>query len=719
MLWGEPTVKKGLFDMAKMAKLVDIDKEEIQMSYGINRVLEPDYVLPTSAWRLDNSRKINKDEIRVDISTIHIEGTSFKQICLEANNNEDKIKQRIMDIVIRRGKLHNPVTDTGGLFDGKVAEIGVEFNNRKGFEKGDHVVCNASLASVPIYLDKILSIDRAFGQIKVEGYAVLSEEIPIVKKPGNLPTNLLLFTFNESGTLYRISSTAVGKKKFLIVGNNLLSNLLFGYAVRKVASEDAEIVCLLDKKTDMVLKGDSIDDLIKLVFTEIHYVDILKPLECLQDLNAEALFDVSINCADIPGAETINILATKSGGTVVFANLINNYNIALYITESISRQLDIRCADGYLEAYDDFDIELVKDLMPYIKEANKTNLEMDDDPAYPINRQTRLQEASGQRKNVLEDFICESRAMAVVLDEILTVSKYDCNVLVTGETGVGKEKVANMIHKNSNRKMQPFIKVNCASIAPTLIESEFFGYEKGAFTGASEKGKKGFFELADNGTIFLDEIGELSPDMQAKLLRVIQDGEFFRVGGSLPIKTNVRILSATNRDLEEFIDEGKFRRDLYYRLNVVRIRVPDLKERTGDIPALVRFFLEKYNRKFEINRTMDDDAIEYLKQCQWPGNIRELENVVQRLMISATGEHINLLDIMKELHSDVFEVSQVSVHDSLGGQGQVMDLEKMVSNFEKNILKHACDQFGSTRKVAKAIGISQTQLVRKKKKYGI
>ncbi|MGC2873201.1 sigma-54 interaction domain-containing protein [Ihubacter sp. mB4P-1] len=685
-------------------------------NYGTNRVLEPQHVLPTSAWRLDNSRTIAAEEIRVDIRRIHIEGTSFKQICLEANNNEKRIRQKIMDIVIRRGKLHNPVTDTGGLFYGVVAEIGSEYENKKGFVPGDEVLCNASLASVPIYIDKILSIDRAFGQVEIEGYAVLYNEVPLVRRPEGIPINLLLFAFDESGTLYRISNTAVGKRKFLVVGNNLLSNLLFGYAIRKVAREDAEVVCLLDRKTDMVLKGRSIDELISRVFTEVHYVDILKPMECLEDLKADALFDLSVNCADIPGAETINILATKSGGTVVFANLINNYNIALYITESISRQLDIRCADGYLEAYDEFDIEIVKDLVPYIEGAVETNLSMDDDPSYPINRQTRLMEVSGQRQTMLEDFVCESRAMASVLNEILTVAKYDCNVMITGDTGVGKEKVANIIYKNSSRKMQPFIKVNCASISPTLIESEFFGYEKGAFTGANATGKKGYFELADNGVIFLDEIGELQADMQAKLLRVIQDGEFFRVGGTTPIKTNVRILSATNRDLEEFIEEQAFRRDLYYRLNVVRIRVPSLRERTGDIPALVRHFLKKYSDKFEIQRQIDEDAIEYLKQCEWPGNIRELENVVQRLMISAKGEQISLLDVMRELHAEVFEGTEFSLPVS-EETGQYMDMEKMVENFEKNIIKHACENFGSTRKVARALGISQTQLVRKKKKY--
>lgn len=691
----------------------------MNQDYGTNRVLEPQYVLPTSAWRLDNSRPIAPQEIRVNIRRIHIEGTSFKQICLEANDNDQRIKQKVMDIVIRRGKLHNPVTDTGGLFYGTVSEVGEEYENAKNFAPGEEVVCNASLASVPIYIDKITSIDRAFGQIEVEGYAILYNEVPLVRKPEGIPINLLLFAFNESGTLYRISNTAVGKKRFLIVGNNLLLNLLFGYAVRKVAREDAEVVCLLDKKADIVLKGKSINDLISKVFTEVHYVDILKPMECLAGLNVDPLFDLSVNCADIPGAETINILATKSGGTVVFANLINNYNIALYITESISRQLDIRCADGYLEAYDEFDIDIIKDLIPYIENAVETSQSVNDDPAYPINRQSRLLESSRHRNTMLEDFVCESHAMATVLDEILAVAKYDCNVLITGDTGVGKEKVANIIYKNSNRKMQPFIKVNCASISPTLIESEFFGYEKGAFTGANAAGKKGYFELADNGAIFLDEIGELSPDMQAKLLRVIQDGEFFRVGGTVPNKTNVRILSATNRDLEDFIDDGRFRRDLYYRLNVVRIKVPSLRERTGDIPALVSHFLKKYGEKFDIQREIDEDAVEYLKQCEWLGNIRELENVVQRLMIASKGEQITLLDVMKELHAEVFEGTSLEFTEETQENGQVMSLEKMVDNFEKNILRHACEKYGSTRKVAKAVGISQTQLVRKKKKYGI
>lgn len=446
-------------------------------NYGINRVLEPKHVLPTSAWQLDNNHNIFPDEIRIDIRRIHIEGTSFKEICLEANDNDQKIKQKIMDIVIRRGKLHNPVTDTGGMLYGVVSEIGSEHENLKGFKVGDEVICNASLTSLPLYIDKITSIDKSFGQIEAEGYCILPKDVPVIRRPQGLPLKLLMFTFNESGTIYRISSTAVGKRKFLVVGNNLLSNLLFGFAIRKVAREDAEVICLLDHKTDMVLKGEGINQLIKRVFTEVRYVDILKPLECIADIDGDSAFDLSVNCADIQGAETINILATKSGGTVIFANLINNYNIALYITEAISRQLDIRCADGYLEAYDKFDIEIVKDLAPYIENAEETTIRLKDDSSY-TGTKSRFVNASGVNQTIMEDFVFTSHAMSVVIDEVLTVAKYDCNVLITGETGVGKEKVANLIHKNSNRKMQPFIKVNCASIAPSMLEAEFFGVEK-------------------------------------------------------------------------------------------------------------------------------------------------------------------------------------------------------------------------------------------------
>ncbi len=684
-------------------------------AYGIRRVMEPGSVLPTIAWKVDNSREIYSDEMRIGIRKIHLEGTSFKQISMESNNNEEAIKSKIIDIVIKRGKLHNPVTDTGGLLYGVVEEIGSEYNNKRGLKIGDEVLCNTSLTTVPIYISRITDVNRAFGQVKAEGYAIAFNEIPVIKKPQDVPVDLLLFTFNESGTLFSVSKEAIDKRNFLVVGNNLMMNLLYGHAVRRVVGKEASIVCLLDKKTELVLSGKKVDELLARVFNEIHFVNILKPLECMDRLNIDSLFDISINCADIPGAETINILATRSGGSVFFANLINNYNIALYITESISRHLNIRCADGYLEAYDEFDIQMTKELVPYLADAQTRKPPLDDNPAYPLSKSEHLKEASGFRVAQSEGFVCESRAMVAVMDEALNVAKYDCHVLITGETGVGKEKLANVIQKNSSRKLQPYIKVNCASIAPNLMESEFFGYEKGAFTGASQSGKKGYFELADNGIIFLDEIGELPADMQAKLLRVIQDGEFYRIGGTTPIMTNVRVISATNRNLEELVEQKLFRRDLYYRLNVFPIRVPSLEERPGDIPPLIHYFIKQYGEKFGIARGVNEDAVDYLKNYSWPGNIRELENLMQRLMISAKGENISLLDVMHEFHRSIFENSGVPID----GHGTDLSLEDAVGNFERNILKHAKETYKSSRKAAAALGISQTQYVRKINKYNL
>ena len=682
------------------------------IQYGIQRVLEPQHVLPTSAWKLDNNRNIYPNELKVSIKRIHLEGTGFKQICTESNDDEKKIKQSIVDVVIRRGKLHNPVTDTGGLVMGVIEEIGAEYANHQGFEVGDLVICNASAASFPMHIENISAIDRAYNQVEAKGYVIVHNEIPVVKAPKGISNEMLMFAFDQSGTLYRLKTLLEGKSKFLIVGNSMLTNLLYGYVIRRELGQECEITCLLDKKSNTKIAGKGIDNLIQNVFDEVNYLDILRPVECMAKLGAESYYDLSVNCAEIPGAETINILATKPKGTVLFANLINNLNIALYITESISKPLDIRGAEGYLEGYDDFDIELVEELSAYLKDVEVIQTRNDNAIEQMPNPYIR----SMLDKTLMEDFVCRSKSMLKVVEDMTKVSKYDCNVIIFGDTGVGKEKAANIIQKNSERKLQPFVKINCGAISPNLIESEFFGYEKGAFTGANATGKKGYFELANNGVMFLDEIGELPLEMQAKLLRVIQDGEFYRVGGTAPVKTNVRIISATNRNLEQYVEEGKFRRDLYYRLNVVPIKIPNLEERVEDIPVLVNHFLSKYGEKFGVKRGMATSAMEYLMQKSWPGNIRELENTVQRLMISATGEEITLMDVMREDHGDIFR------EDMTDGSSEVkteIDLQSAVDEYEKGLIRYACQKYGSTRKAAKAIGISQTQLVRKKKKYEI
>ena len=223
-------------------------------------------------------------------------------------------------------------------------------------------------------------------------------------------------------------------------------------------------------------------------------------------------------------------------------------------------------------------------------------------------------------------------SMRRVFDQVRRVAKWDSTVLILGESGTGKELIASAIHYNSPRAHQPLVRLNCAALPETLLESELFGHEKGAFTGAMKQ-RKGRFEQADGGTLFLDEIGEISPMFQAKLLRVLQEGEFERVGGSQTVRVNVRIVAATNRDLESEVEKGKFREDLYYRLNVMAIRVPALRERSADIPELAEFLMDKIARQQGRKLTITDSAIRLLMSHRWPGNVRELENCLERSAI--------------------------------------------------------------------------------------
>ena len=229
----------------------------------------------------------------------------------------------------------------------------------------------------------------------------------------------------------------------------------------------------------------------------------------------------------------------------------------------------------------------------------------------------------------------KSDAIKNTVKNAIKVSKFDCTVLITGESGVGKEMIAKIIYSHSKRVDSPYVRLNCASIPENLLESELFGYEKGAFTGAYKGGKTGLWEMAAGGIILLDEIGELPLMLQAKLLRVLQENEFYRVGGTVPIQSDVRVLAITNKNLAKMVSEGKLREDLYYRLNVFPIYVPALRYRKDDIPDLISVFVHSYNKKFNLNKRIDRDVIDRMAEFNWKGNIRELENFVQRLLIES------------------------------------------------------------------------------------
>ena len=351
-------------------------------------------------------------------------------------------------------------------------------------------------------------------------------------------------------------------------------------------------------------------------------------------------------------------------------------------------------------------------LIQKIKEAYQNNR-----PTHHKNSPKSTQKASGDENlNKSEMLIGHSPAMLQLIKVVTKVAKTDANILITGENGTGKEMLAREIHRLSSRNTRQLLSVDMGAISESLFESELFGHERGAFTDAYES-RPGKFEAANGGSLFMDEIGNLPLALQAKLLTVLQNRNITRIGSNKVIPVDIRLISATNKDLEKLVEEGSFRRDLYYRLNVVPIRIPSLAERTDDIPALVSHFLEKYGQKFGVKREIDDNAIEYLKQQQWPGNIRELENMVQRLIISSQGETITLMDVVKEKHGELFEYLPDEETDEV--QQSEINLQKAVEEYECGLIKYAYEKYGSTRKAAKAIGISQTQMVRKKKKYNL
>lgn len=334
------------------------------------------------------------------------------------------------------------------------------------------------------------------------------------------------------------------------------------------------------------------------------------------------------------------------------------------------------------------------------------------------NMQNQLQAVQGTLEGIKslekmanQEIIVASHAMFNVMQLAKRLATVDSTVLITGESGVGKGLIAQLLHQNGGRKDSPLVTVNCGAIPENLIESELFGYERGAFTGSRAEGKKGLFEVAQGGTIFLDEISELPLNLQVKLLQVIQDREIIRVGAIKKIPIDVRIISATNQDLHKLVEEGRFREDLYYRLNVVPIHVPPLRERPEDIIPLVRKYLAKFNKRLKDHKQIDTDAMAVLLKYDWPGNIRELQNIVERLILT-TKENVISVENLPGFMANMKTIAPKRPETP-------MTLSEILDQAEKETLIQIMGKHQSTRAMAKILGISQPSVVRKLHKHGI
>lgn len=296
----------------------------------------------------------------------------------------------------------------------------------------------------------------------------------------------------------------------------------------------------------------------------------------------------------------------------------------------------------------------------------------------------------------------KSRKMTQVMEIVSKVANLDVTVLIEGESGVGKNQIAYSLHNQSSRSKEPFIEVNCAAIPESLFESELFGYEEGAFTGAKRGGEKGSFELASSGTLFLDEIAEIPLRLQAKLLSVLQSRKITRVGGHKVINTNCRIICATNQDLKQLVKEKKFREDLYYRIDVIRITVPPLRERRDEIEGLIYEFIDEFNLKYNLNKRFSPQMIAWLCQQQWPGNVRELRNYVERTIVTSNEDIINM------------EPAGIQGNDNVNN---IVPLNCYMESIEREYIKRMYEKFPNSIALAKALNISQSTANRKIAKY--
>jgi len=356
-------------------------------------------------------------------------------------------------------------------------------------------------------------------------------------------------------------------------------------------------------------------------------------------------------------------------------------------------------------------IELIVTNVRDITELNHLRAEVEDTRHLSSRYYQSIVEQE-KMEQMLSNMVVKSKEMVQVVHRAVKVASSDISVLLRGESGTGKSMLARAIHQMSERKEQPFVKINCGAIPESLIESELFGYEKGAFTGARVEGKAGLIEAAQGGTLFLDEVGELKLDLQVKLLEVIEDKSFTRVGGATNISVDVRIVAATHRDLQEMMRLGRFREDLFYRLNVVPIEIPSLRDRREDIPQLIYRFLQEYNQKHNEHKQLSSSVLNRLQGFSFPGNVRQLLNLLEQMVVMSEGDLIGLRDLPAE-------ISAAPTSHQWGAETGCESLKGALEGLERQLIVDALERHPTEASAAKSLGVHTTTLWRKASKYGL
>ena len=690
-------------------------------NFGLHRVLEPAGSLPVTAWKLDNSPELHEGEIRIGLHSLVFERENFYQLCSICEYDDDAIRERICKTISERGKLHNPYTGSSALFVGTIEEASEGFD-LGGLKIGDRVVGLTPLAGLPTYISEIGAIDRYYSRTECTGYVICFESVRLEKidDPDSRATVHLVRALEEEGSIYGIGNEigAMNTRSAAIIGSNIAEAVFYAQMVKDRGIDGVKVKFIIDTAYFFGITREDLRTVFGDLVDGIYFVDLSKPVEAVKEImegENNQTFDAVINLENIKGCESVASLITRDKGLICYTSLNSTYSQGLLLADSLNKNVTHYGLDGYNDFAYDFALELVQKTEPALNRldafyAGKKNVNYKPKRYYKEGTKAAAQQIDG--------FIYKSQITADMVDEIINVAQYDCNVIIQGETGVGKEKVFNLIHQNSQRRDKPCVKINCATITESLAESEFFGYEKGSFTGAQAGGKEGYFELANNGTLFLDEIGSLSLEMQAKLLRVLQESTYYRVGGTQPKHVNVRVICANNIPLKKLVEDGKFREDLYYRLNICLINVPPLRFRKDDIGCLADAFLKNYSQRYGIEKTFAEDAYRQLTEYHWPGNVRELENTVHRLYIAQKGTVIDGYAVDMLLNRNVMGEVVMDIRKELSAEESV-DFNQLMDEQEKRIIAYALKKKGSTRKAAEFLGIPQTTLARKKIKHNL
>lgn len=679
--------------------------------FGFNRSEYPKNYFPNLAWKLNNTASVGDHEIMIDVDLINVDIICFIQLIEESSCNKEIMANIISNQVQERGKFHNGITGTSGTLCGKVVEIGSLYSNKLGLEVGDRVVTLVSLSGVPLQITEILDINTEYAQISVKGKAIVYENTSLYKFRKKSESPLKISALENIGEMTRTSKLVKPGMNVLVLGASSKMGLLCAFAARSTLGSKGKLHGVVSDKSHLPTElANCFDEIMSIELTNEEFSNF--------QLSKANYYDIIINCSNLAHIEPACVIMAKDGGSIFFAGWRNSSDYAGIAAESLSKDIDMIFYSGYTEGQAAFFDSLYEAHSEILEKIVAIGLKNDLKHTWQkiYKSQQNILDASIVGKKSNDSYIFASWESQQLLEELMKIAAFDCNVLITGESGTGKEIAASIIHNNSDRKDNRFIKINCASIPENLLESELFGYEQGSFTGANPKGKKGLWEQANNGTLLLDEIGDLPLPFQAKLLRAIDENEIYRVGGVNPIKTNVRVLCATNRNLKQMVKNQLFRNDLYYRLCVFTIQMPPLRERADDIGPLADMFISKYNKKYSMCKFITDEAKEYIKSLPWHGNIRELDNFIQRLFVSTVNHEISVFDVSRLYDYENKDFALEKIEDK--SQDTIIQLSNEEME-ERNKLIEYKRKYKTTRKMAEALGRSQSSIVRRLHKYHI